>query len=135
MNDHLPFQHTELAVYLRKRIEALEGIKSQAEIAVESGYDKPNIISMFKAGEARVPLDRIPALAKALQADPRLLMGLGLEQHFGNGSVLVEMFKNTVSDGEMAIIGLIRDLTGGTGMSLTPALAGALRKFFVEGRF
>lgn len=37
---------------------------------------------MFKRGEVRVPLDKIPALAKAINADPAHLFRLALEQYW-----------------------------------------------------
>ncbi len=48
--------------------------KSQVEIASAIGYDKPNIITMFKQGKTRVPLDKVGSLAKALEIDPALLL-------------------------------------------------------------
>lgn len=48
--------------------------KSQVEIAQELGYTKPNIITMFKQGKTRIPLDKVGPLAKALEIDPALLL-------------------------------------------------------------
>ncbi len=48
--------------------------KSQVEIARELGYDKPNIITMFKQGKTRIPLDKIGAIARSLEIDPALLL-------------------------------------------------------------
>lgn len=48
--------------------------KSQVEIASELGYDKPNIITMFKQGRTRIPLNKVGPLAKALGIDPALLL-------------------------------------------------------------
>ena len=47
--------------------------KTQREIATEMGYDRPNVISMLKNGEMRMPIDRIPAFAKATGIDALLL--------------------------------------------------------------
>jgi hypothetical protein len=62
----MPFADSAVAKYIDKKIDELKGVKTQREIAAEIDYDKPNMISMFKRGEARVPLDKIPLLAKAL---------------------------------------------------------------------
>ena len=51
-----------MSTYIAKKIYELGGRKTQREIATEIGYDKPNMISMFKTGEAKVPLCKIPAL-------------------------------------------------------------------------
>ena len=111
------FSHEDsaLAKYLTKQIEALSSTKSQREIAAEMGYDKPNIISMFKRGETKVPLDRIPSLAKALHVDPAHLFRLALEQHNPEISkVIDQVFGNVVTDNEMKVIKKIRDITHNT---------------------
>lgn len=55
--------------------------KSQNQIAAEAGFPKPNIITMFKQGITRIPLDRVPALASALSVDARELMDLCLTEY------------------------------------------------------
>src|ERR1700739_5161333 len=66
----MPFADSAIAKYIDKKIDELKGVKTQREIAQEAGYETPNIISMLKRGESRVPLERIPLLSKALGADP-----------------------------------------------------------------
>jgi transcriptional regulator with XRE-family HTH domain len=89
----MPFADTAIARYLDKRIDELRGVKTQREIAAEIGYDKPNMISMFKRGECKVPLEKIPALAKALGADPRHLFLLALAQYWpGEEAVIEQIF-------------------------------------------
>lgn len=48
--------------------------KSQAELAHEMGYANQNIITMFKKGTTRVPLDRVASLARALDVDAGTMM-------------------------------------------------------------
>lgn len=94
-----------LAIFLTKQIDALSGRKSQREIATEIGYDKPNMISMFKRGETKVPLDKVPALAKALNFDPKHLFRLAMEQQWpGMKKVVDELFSNIASDNEADIL-------------------------------
>jgi hypothetical protein len=65
--------HTEtVAEFITHKIR-VSG-KSQVEIASEVGYDKPNIITMFKQGKTRIPLDKVGSLARALEIDPALLL-------------------------------------------------------------
>ena len=78
----MPFANSAIAKYLDRHIDTLKGVKTQREIAAEIGYEKPNMISMFKRGEVRVPLDKIPLLAKAIDADPAHLFRLALEQYW-----------------------------------------------------
>ena len=56
------------ALYLSRLLEISD--KNQRQIAKECGYPNPNIISMFKKGHTKVPVERIPKMAKALGVDP-----------------------------------------------------------------
>jgi hypothetical protein len=53
-----------------QRILELKPKKNQSEIAAEAGFANPNMITLLKQGANRVPLDRVPQLAKALDSDP-----------------------------------------------------------------
>src|SRR6056297_3865375 len=75
-----PHADTELAKYIERRVLELKSKKSQIEIATEAGYVNPNMITMIKQGSTKVALDRVPALARALECDPAYLMRLSLEQ-------------------------------------------------------
>lgn len=55
--------------------------KTQEEIAREAGFDSVNTISMIKTGRTKIPLARIPALAKALDADPKEMLAMALEAY------------------------------------------------------
>jgi hypothetical protein len=55
--------------------------KKQNEIAREIGYEKPNIITMFKQGTTRVPVDRVPLLADSLGVDRVELLNMWLEEY------------------------------------------------------
>ena len=55
--------------------------KTQDEIAKEAGFHSPNTISMIKTGRTKLPIARIPALAKALDSDPRELLALALQTY------------------------------------------------------
>jgi transcriptional regulator with XRE-family HTH domain len=101
----MPFAGGAIAKYLDRQIETLKGIKTQREIAAEIGYDKPNMISMFKRGEVRVPLEKIPALAKALHVDAGHLFRLALEQYWPDmGATIMEIFGRVVTANEEQIL-------------------------------
>lgn len=55
--------------------------KTQREIAREAGFPKPNILSMLKQGQSRVPIERIPALAAACHVDPAYFLRLALSEY------------------------------------------------------
>ena len=48
--------------------------KSNILIASEAGFAHPNVLSMIKTGRTLVPMARIPALAKAMMIDPKILL-------------------------------------------------------------
>ena len=99
-----PFPDSAIARYLGRQIEALKGVKTQREIATEAGYEKANIISMFKHGEAKVPLDKIPVLAKALHVDPTHLFRLALEQYWPSlNEAVAEIFGQMATKNEEVI--------------------------------
>ena len=101
----MPFADSAIAKYIDKKIDELKGVKTQREIAAEIGYDKPNLISMFKRGEARVPLDKIPLLAKALGVDPAHMFRLALEQYWPHLSeIIAELFGRLASENEEEIL-------------------------------
>jgi len=78
-----------IAKYLTDRIEALKYIKGESEIAAEIGYERSSMISMFKRCKAKVPLDKVPVLARALNVDPARLFYLAVEQYWPGGAEAV----------------------------------------------
>ncbi len=54
---------------------------SQVEIAKRSGYQRPNVISMMKKGQCKVPIARIPALARACGADEWVFLETALKEY------------------------------------------------------
>jgi transcriptional regulator with XRE-family HTH domain len=106
------YGNTKIAQYLRKRIDSLTGIKSQKQIAREIGYDRPNMLSMMKTGETKVPLEKVPALAEALGCDVGHLMRLGLEQYWPNKlDVIHEVFGRLITANEWEIVQVFRQET------------------------
>lgn len=85
--------------------------KSQIEIADEVGFDKPNIITMIKQGRIKIPVPRIPALAKALDTDPGALLDMVLEEnHPELRDVLLQIQGVAIDSGEKRIISLFREV-------------------------
>lgn len=56
--------------------------KSQKQIALETGYPQSNILSMFKKGQTKIPVNAVIPLADAIGGDRLFLMRLVLEDHF-----------------------------------------------------
>lgn len=64
--------------------------KSQATIAKEVGYKNANNLSLIKSGKIPLPVDKVRALAVALDADPVRLMLMVLEERHPE---LLEFFR------------------------------------------
>jgi hypothetical protein len=69
-----------LAALVAKRIEELQSRRSQKEIAAAAGFASPNFITMIKTGDAKLPLERVVALARALEVDEHQLMRMAMRQ-------------------------------------------------------
>lgn len=124
-----PFAGSKIAEYLDKQIAIAQSMgTTQREIAAAIGYDKPNMVSMFKRGEAKVPLDKIPSLARVLNVDPGFLFRLALEQYWqGASDVIVQIFGTTVSKNERAILDFIREVSKDGDPELTTDLKRAIK--------
>lgn len=95
------------ASMLSKAIDASE--LTQRQIADRVGFKQANIISMMKQGDTRVPLNRIPALAQALEIDEREFLILAIQEyHPGVHEVLVDVLGLPLSDAELGILTMFR---------------------------
>ena len=121
MNAARPFATTRLTAYLTKRILELKPKKSQAEVATEAGFNSANVMSMLKVGSTRLPLDRVPALAAALEVDPVHLFLLAIEQLAGDTTAMAfqKIFGNVVTENELDWVRAVREASDGTNPSLT----------------
>ena len=132
MSNGKPYAETRVAKFIDRRILELSPKKSQHEIAIEAGFKTPNVLSMLKTGTAKVPLDRVPALAKALECDARFLFRLALEQLGGSmtPSAIDEIFGTIVTENEVGWLKAIREFSDGADPRLTHRALAALRAIF-----
>lgn len=77
-----------VAEFVRQRL--LETPKTQREIALASGFDQPNVITMIKQGSTKLPLNRIGPLARALEVDPVVLLRLALSEYLPDTWAAIE---------------------------------------------
>jgi transcriptional regulator with XRE-family HTH domain len=126
-----PFASTRLVHFVGRRIGELKGFKSQAEIASAAGFPNRNMLSMIKTGDAKLPLDRVPALAKALECDPAMLFKLAVEQQdTALAGVIDEIFGTVVSQNEIGWLKELRDASDHTDPFLTTKAKRTLRALF-----
>jgi hypothetical protein len=55
--------------------------KTHQDIATEVGFETPNLVSMLKTGRTKIPLLRIPALAKSIDVEPKQLLAMCLRAY------------------------------------------------------
>ena len=128
----LPFEGSPAAAFLSRRILELKPKKTQRQIGSEAGFPNATMLSNMKNGHNKIPIDRVPALAKALETDPKRLMLLALEQTVGQTATkaIAETFGHGVTENECAWIDEIRDASGRSDPRLTTRSRVALRAIF-----
>lgn len=101
---------TTFSSYLAAQIDASE--KTQREIALALGYARPNLITMFKQGLTKVPIEKVPALAKILGLDLVHLLTFALREY--QPEILKTIQSNVgcvVTHNEYAVVEAIRGVT------------------------
>jgi len=96
--------------------------KTQARIAEQAGYARQNVVSMFKQGKMKIPIEKIPALAEIIEVDPKLLLRTAMAEYFPKiWEVLQEHFGNglLVSDEERRILETLRKSAGTRGVKIS----------------
>jgi len=86
---------TPLSEFIAKQIARLQGVRTQAEISADAGFNSVNMISMLASGKVKLPLDRVLPLAAALRCDPAKLVRLALQE-----SVPFEVLQVALKDSE-----------------------------------
>lgn len=92
--------------FLREKIDAIADRRSEQEIAEAIGYHRADVIRRIKEGEARLPLDKVSPIARALEVDGRLLAHLWLVQHVPTAP---ELFGPVMSANEVKLLEVVRN--------------------------
>ena len=127
-----PHLNTRAAVFLTDRINKLRVRKTQKQIAHEAGFVNANMLSLLKSGSSKIPIDRVPALAKALETDPAYLMRLVLEQSVGRtaAQAIIDVCGTPVTEREKQWLEELRDVSGDSDPRLTARSRSSLRGIF-----
>ena len=127
-----PYENTATAKLIADRVRDLSHRKTQAEIASEAGFANANMLTFLKHGRNKVPLDRVPSLAKALEVDPAYLMRLALDQAVGAtaAKAISEIFGTPATENERGWLDELRDASDNTDPRLTARSRTALRGVF-----
>lgn len=87
--------------------------KSNTQIARETGFPRPNVIAMIRYGDTKLPLERVPGMARALGLDAKYLMRTTLAEYMPWFLPIVEdLFGAAASRNELEILRTIREATG-----------------------
>jgi transcriptional regulator with XRE-family HTH domain len=109
-------------------LKQLEGRKSQLQVAKESGFPHPNMLSMIKHGKSRLPLQKVPALAEALEIDPALLFRSALSEIWpGYERVVLRIFGDVLTSEEREMIVFMRHVCDGKVPQLDSRLERAIK--------
>ena len=127
-----PYADTRLVKFLEKRILELRPRKTQTAIANEAGFSQHNMLANIKAGANKLPLDRVPGLAKALETDPTLLFMMAVEQLGGDTTELAirKIFGTLVTENEVDWLEEIRNASDHADPNLTTKARSAIRGIF-----
>jgi transcriptional regulator with XRE-family HTH domain len=127
-----PYANDPATQFLADRIHDLAHRKTQAEIATEAGFQNANMLSILKSGKSKIPLDRVPSLAKALEADPAYVMRLALDQAVGvtAAKAITDIFGTPVSINERGWLDEIRAASDNSDPRLTARSRASLRGIF-----
>lgn len=127
-----PHAETRLAKFISKRIDELKGTKAQIDIANQAGFTNPNFLSMLKTGSSKLPIDRVPDLARALDSDPAYVLRLTLEQQLGPvaARAVNDLLGTPLSKNERVWIEELRDASDNLDPTMTKKSRAALRAIF-----
>ena len=122
----------EVIERLLEQLKATSG-KTQRDVANEIGYENPNIITMFKQGRTKVPLNVVGPLAEALEVSPAYLMKVALQEYAPNTFAAIQgALGRPLADWERKILDVVAEETGGQPVDLTPEREESLRSWARE---
>lgn len=89
---------SELAALIDTRLNDIASHKMQRDVAMEVGFPSLNVMSAIKRGATKLSLDRVEAMARALELDLPVLMIPALRQYFTDD--VIEAIRNTFNSTE-----------------------------------
>ena len=102
----------EVSTFLTSLIE--KSGKTRKEIANEAGLGKPNMISMLKNGETKLPLAKLGSFAKAVNTDPAHLLKLCLREYYPDvWDAIRSHLEAAVTSDELRMVRALRSAAGG----------------------
>jgi hypothetical protein len=101
-----------LAEFMNANWNHMVGRSNDDVASTEFGYRQGNLISMWRTGKARIPLEKLPDLARVMKQDIALLMPLWVEQYWGDrddSKQLIKMLETRmVTSAEAPVVKTLR---------------------------
>lgn len=121
-----------VAQYLTQVMEASD--KSQTRIAEAMGFQSSNVLTLIKKGRTKLPVSRIPDLARLLEIDPFYLLELAMTEYSPQvWAVIEDIATRSLGDGEKKILRIVREASGGQPVAPENAKeAGELQKLVMK---
>lgn len=90
------------------------------------------MMTFLRNGRNKVPLDRVPSLAKALEVDPAYLMRRALDQAVGAtaAKAITDIFGTPATENERGWLQELRDAADNSDPQITARSRAALRGIF-----
>ncbi|MEQ1519672.1 MAG: helix-turn-helix transcriptional regulator [Aestuariivirga sp.] len=102
---------TIVSTLISAGIDKLAPRMTQRELSVAMGFSTPNMLSMLRTGDAKVPFTKIPVIAAVLDIDPALLLRFHLREQWPEfESVVFEIFGGVLTRKEREWIEFFGDL-------------------------
>jgi transcriptional regulator with XRE-family HTH domain len=117
----------QLAEFLNRNWDEKVG-RTNEDVAQELGYRAANMISMWRTGRTRVPLEKLPDIARLMKVDIALLLPMWLEQQWGDradGGNMRAIFDRFGTAREGQLLAALRTAIPGDPL-LTPAVIAAM---------
>ena len=119
-------KNMDVAQFIAQRIQ-ITG-KSQRDIAIEAGFDSPNMVTMLKQGKTKLPIAKVGPRAKALETDPVHLLKLCLSTYCPETWEAIEPFlESALTEDELRLIQALRSSVGAPFLS---AVSGESKRYF-----
>lgn len=120
-----------VAEYLDNQI-AVCGV-TQREIAEHLGYEKANIITMFKQGLTKLPVNKVEKMAHILGVDSKYLLRLVLTEYLPDMLPAIEsIIGGAFTDNESEMVEIIRKVTKNTNPAMQTSESKAALKAFAK---
>lgn len=106
------------AKYITLKIESARGsrgnVMQQSEIAKALGYENANIVSLWKSGKTRVPIEIVPKLSRTIGVNTSEMLREALVCYYPNMLDAIEEYMTDVipTNNESAMLSTIRKMTG-----------------------